>query len=55
MILNIFLRILYFTTCITAFLLFAFYSAVLTAEMTAIEPPVPIRVCDKRDVFKCAV
>ena len=39
-----FARIVYFTTCCSAFLIFAFYSAVLTAWMTETEPPSNIRV-----------
>jgi predicted Na+-dependent transporter len=40
----VFFRILYFSTCATAFLVFAFYTGVLTSWMTAQEPPPPIRV-----------
>ena len=36
-------RILYFTTCASAFLIFATYESVLTSWMTAKEPPAKIR------------
>ena len=37
-------RILYFTTCASAFLVFAYYTSVLTSWMTAKEPAAKIRV-----------
>jgi hypothetical protein len=35
---------MYYTACLSAFLVFVYYDGVLTAWMTAIEPPAPIRV-----------
>jgi hypothetical protein len=40
------LRILYFVTCVCAFVVFSFYTAVLTSWMTSKSPPVPVKVSD---------
>ena len=37
-------RILYFVTCVAAFMVFAFYTAVLTSYMTAQDAPPTIKV-----------
>ena len=37
-------RILYFVTCVAAFMVFAFYTAVLTSYMTAQDAPPQIKV-----------
>ena len=37
-------RILYFVTCVAAFMVFAFYTAVLTSYMTALDAPPTIKV-----------
>ena len=39
-------RILYFVTCVAAFMVFAFYTAVLTSYMTAQDAPPQIKVRD---------
>ena len=40
-------RILYFVTCASAFIVFAFYTAVLTSYMTAQDAPPTIKVKHK--------
>ena len=45
-------RILYFITCISAFIVFAFYTAVLTSYMTAQEAPPQIKVNAMMNFFR---